>query len=166
MKREKIFKPIFVLAISALFIITACEKDKTDLVAAEIKLIEQFMSKYGFDMEPRSSGLYFEETVPGNGNTPVRLDTVSVYYTGYFLSGLEFDSNIGGDLFTFVVGNYPADFIAGWDEGLTLMTEGGEAMMIIPSWLAYGTTGRGDIPGYTPLFFEVELVSITPGPNH
>lgn len=49
----------------------------------------------------------------------------------------------------------------GWDEAITLMKVGGKATLIIPSKIAYGDRKRSeDIPPYTPLHFEVELVEI------
>jgi len=39
------------------------------------------------------------------------------------------------------------------------MKKGGEATLIIPSWLAYGSQGAGDvIPPYSTLLFDVELL--------
>jgi FKBP-type peptidyl-prolyl cis-trans isomerase len=40
------------------------------------------------------------------------------------------------------------------------MKEGGKAILLIPSNLAYGPNGSGSIPGYTPLLFEFDLVDI------
>jgi FKBP-type peptidyl-prolyl cis-trans isomerase len=40
------------------------------------------------------------------------------------------------------------------------MNEGGKAILLIPSDLAYGPYGSGSIPGYTPLVFEVELIDV------
>jgi FKBP-type peptidyl-prolyl cis-trans isomerase len=40
------------------------------------------------------------------------------------------------------------------------MKEGGKAQLLIPSRLAYGSYGAGNIEGYTPLIFEVELVAV------
>ena len=42
------------------------------------------------------------------------------------------------------------------------MSAGGKATLIIPSKLAYGERGAGeDIPAYSPLVFDVELISIS-----
>ena len=133
----------------------------------EIDAIEDFMLKYDYDIEPTATGLYFEDVEIGTGDYPVDFDTLEVNYIGYFLSGLEFDRNTYGEPFRFTIGNAPyLDVIAGWDEGLRFVKEGGSAVFIIPSWLGYGSQGSGAIPPHTPLFFEVELLSIIPGPNH
>ncbi len=55
--------------------------------------------------------------------------------------------------------------IAGFDEGILYMKEGGKARFLIPSSLAYGPGGYYTIPGYTPLLFDVELVKVAPGPS-
>ena len=64
--------------------------------------------------------------------------------------------------------NQPIDFtigigqvIAGWDEGILLLDEGATAKFVIPSDLAYGSSGAGGvIPPNATLIFEVELLKI------
>jgi FKBP-type peptidyl-prolyl cis-trans isomerase len=53
--------------------------------------------------------------------------------------------------------------ISGWDEGLLLLNEGSKATFIIPSNLAYGERPNGEIPGYSTLVFDIELVKVKPG---
>jgi hypothetical protein len=54
--------------------------------------------------------------------------------------------------------------IKGWDEGLLLLNEGSKATFVIPSNLAYGDQGGGDmIKPYSTLIFDVEVVKVTPG---
>jgi len=50
-------------------------------------------------------------------------------------------------------------FIKGFEEALLLMNEGEKMQIIIPYALAYGTTGNTTIPGYCPLYFELEVVA-------
>ncbi len=49
--------------------------------------------------------------------------------------------------------------ITGWDQGILKMRKGGKALLLIPSDIGYGE-GRGQIPPYTPLVFEVELIDV------
>jgi FKBP-type peptidyl-prolyl cis-trans isomerase len=50
--------------------------------------------------------------------------------------------------------------IAGWTEALQLMAVGSKWQLFVPSSLAYGAQGPGDIGPNATLIFEVELVSI------
>jgi FKBP-type peptidyl-prolyl cis-trans isomerase FkpA len=46
------------------------------------------------------------------------------------------------------------------------MKEGGQALLLLPSNLAYGKSGYYPyIQGYTPLLFDVELVRVKAGPG-
>jgi FKBP-type peptidyl-prolyl cis-trans isomerase len=81
----------------------------------------------------------------------------TVNYKGMLLDGTVFDSSEGREPFTFQLGQ--GQVIKGWDEGIALMQKGTKALLIIPSALAYGDRGAGDmIPPYSPLVFEVEMI--------
>ncbi|HET6206285.1 MAG TPA: FKBP-type peptidyl-prolyl cis-trans isomerase, partial [Terracidiphilus sp.] len=47
-----------------------------------------------------------------------------------------------------------------WTEALQLMPAGSKWQLVVPSNLAYGAQGPGDIGPNATLIFEVELVSI------
>lgn len=124
--------------------------------------IQNYLSQHPeLTFELKTSGLYYMDVTDGTGEKPVAKDTAYVTYTGYFLDGTKFDTNVGDDPYGFPVGvNW---VIPGFDEGVMLMREGGTAKMLMPSYIGYGNS-RWDIPPYTPLFFEVELDSIVPKP--
>lgn len=151
------------ISLSLILIVVSCTKTPLN-VKTEAEAIAEFMEFRNIVAEPTESGLYYIELTEGPGAFPVLLDTVDLYYKGMFLDGRIFDTNLGKDLLRVPVG--VGKLIAGLEEGLLYMKEGGEAMLIIPSSLAYGTSGTGLIPGNTPLLFEVEIVSLTQGPNH
>ncbi len=53
--------------------------------------------------------------------------------------------------------------IKGWTEGMKLVGKGGKITIWIPSELAYGARGQGQmIPPHEALKFEVELVNVMP----
>jgi peptidylprolyl isomerase len=76
--------------------------------------------------------------------------------------GTVFDSSIQRDEpLTFPVGRERV--IPGWDEGISMLSEGGKAKMIIPAELGYGGQGSGLIPPNSTLYFDVELVDVMAG---
>ncbi|MES2680483.1 MAG: FKBP-type peptidyl-prolyl cis-trans isomerase [Bacteroidota bacterium] len=112
--------------------------------------------------QPTPSGLIYIETKKGSGPNPKANEVVKVHYTGKLLDGTTFDSSIErGQPIEFPLGQ--TQVIPGWEEALMLMKKGGKAKVVIPSTLAYGPQGRGSIPPYATLVFEMELVDITPG---
>lgn len=104
------------------------------------------------------SGLQYQVLVECEGASPSATDSVTVHYVGTLEDGTEFDSSYSrGQPATF-----PLDgVIAGWTEGLQLMTVGSRYRFIIPPELAYGEAGAGAaIPPNATLIFEVELLGI------
>lgn len=112
------------------------------------------------------SGLQYVITKKGNGKRASSGDKVKVHYTGKLPDGRVFDSSVSR--------NEPIDFqlgvgqvIAGWDEGIALLSVGDEATFIIPSHLAYGERGAGGgiIPPDATLIFDVKLIDVTAVPK-
>jgi len=112
----------------------------------------------GFD--ETDSGLRYKMIQKGKGAQAQKGNTVSVHYEGSLLSGQVFDSSYKR--------NQPIDFqlgvgqvIAGWDEGIGLLQVGDKARFVIPSDLAYGSSGAGGvIPPDATLLFDVELMEV------
>lgn len=104
------------------------------------------------------SGLQYEVLSEGTGKKPKATDTVRCHYEGRLLDGTVFDSSYKR--------NEPADFglqqvIAGWTEGVQLMSEGAKYRFYIPYMLAYGEGGAGGmIPPFATLIFDVELIKV------
>ncbi|NMD00448.1 MAG: FKBP-type peptidyl-prolyl cis-trans isomerase [Bacteroidales bacterium] len=87
-------------------------------------------------------------------------DNVEVHYTGYFEDGKIFDSSVRrGEPIQFTLGR--GQVIKGWEEGLSMLSAGEKARLIIPYQLAYGENGRPPaIPAKANLIFDVELISV------
>jgi FKBP-type peptidyl-prolyl cis-trans isomerase FkpA len=104
--------------------------------------------------------LKIEELKAGTGEEAVSGKSVSVHYTGWLTDGKEFDSSRkSGQPFTFQLG--AGQVIPGWDQGVAGMKIGGKRKLTIPSHLAYGEHGAGNvIPPNATLVFEVELLDV------
>ncbi|MGA0609082.1 FKBP-type peptidyl-prolyl cis-trans isomerase [Caldimonas sp. KR1-144] len=115
-------------------------------------------------MPTTASGLQYEDTVAGSGDTAAAGHEVRVHYTGWLyndgVAGRKFDSSKDrGDPFEFSLG--AGMVIRGWDEGVAGMKVGGTRRLVIPPQLGYGARGAGGvIPPNATLLFEVELLAI------
>ena len=133
------------------------QNDYPDETAKAAKELANFLAKNKIEVEPTASGLYYVVTEPGNGEKPEVGKPVTMHYTGKLLNGTVFDSSVEGDQpFQFILG--VGQVIPGWDEGVQLMTKGEKGLLYIPYYLAYGERDMGDIPPFSNLIFEVELI--------
>ena len=103
-------------------------------------------------------GLQYEVLEEGTGKQPSAGDNVTVHYTGKLIDGTVFDSSVDrGAPATFGV----TQVIPGWVEALQMMKEGAKWRLFIPSNLAYGPNGAGNIIGpNSTLIFDVELIKV------
>jgi FKBP-type peptidyl-prolyl cis-trans isomerase len=159
MKKTAFFFPFLL----ALLLIAGCVKTP-DYEAEEQKSIQEFLARNNITTPPTESGLYYLEKTVGEGLQPVDSDTVSINYIASYLNGVVFDTNIEEvaqdngiynptrDYVPYVFVKGSLSTIEGVNEGVGYMKEGGEAILIIPSKLAYND--------YTPLVFYVELLEV------
>ena len=110
------------------------------------------------EVKTTASGLQYEVLEEGTGKMPAANDSVTVHYTGKLIDGTVFDSSVErGEPATFGV----TQVIPGWVEALQLMKEGAKWRLFIPSNLAYGPNGAGNIIGpNATLIFDVELIKV------
>jgi FKBP-type peptidyl-prolyl cis-trans isomerase len=93
----------------------------------------------------------------GSGERPTVNDTVTVHYAGTFVDGRTFDSSYDrGQPATFPL----AGLVPAWRLAIPQMGVGDTIEIAAPATLAYGTVGRGPIPGGATLLFTVELLDI------
>ena len=140
----------------------ASRKAETDKVQYKeyIEQNEAFLAKNKekAGVATTASGLQYEVIKMGTGPKPTAQNTVKVHYVGTLIDGKEFDSSVKR--------NEPATLpvsgvIPGWTEALQLMPVGSKFKLYLPSKIAYGATGAGEIiKPYSTLVFEVELLEI------
>ena len=104
------------------------------------------------------SGLQYQVLKQGNGAKPSATDKVKCHYHGTLINGTVFDSSVQrGQPAVFGVNQV----IPGWVEALQLVPVGSKWRLFIPSNLAYGEHGAGEmIEPNSTLIFDVELLDI------
>src|SRR5207237_251682 len=104
----------------------------------------------------RPSGLQYRIVRSGNGRTPAPGDVVTVSYKGALVDGYVFDQTKPGETH-----DLPSDrLIPGWQEALSLMKEGDEWELVVPSVLGYGPNRAGNVPPNQTLIFDMQLVAV------
>lgn len=103
------------------------------------------------------NGILYQIILEGSGASPTPHNVVSVYYKGMLINGNVFDDNTQQ--------GYPDAFrikelIKGWQIILPLMKVGDKWRVYIPSELGYGKQNSGNIPKFSTLIFEIELIAI------
>ena len=142
-------------ALEAFFTKKQKEENKEKIEEGEKFLAQNAKRK---EVKTTASGLQYEVITEGTGDRPAATNTVKVHYKGTTIAGKVFDSSYDRGT--------PAEFplnrvIAGWTEGLQLMSVGSKYKFYIPYNLAYGERGAGqDIKPFETLIFEVELLEI------
>lgn len=113
-----------------------------------------------------------------NARRPLYTESVTAYYYGTLIAGDKFDGNFNGYSATdqgFLdkkdEAKRPTDFdspaefsvsgvVTGWTTVLTYMYVGERWMIYVPWQLAYGSSGKDAVPGYSALAFDMQLEGI------
>ena len=132
------------------------EENKTATAAAPVNTSDRFFANLDKEdgIKSTASGLRYKAVKETEGDKPTPTSRVVVDYEGSCIDGNVFDS--GKDI------EFPLNgVIPGFSEGIRLMSPGSEYILYIPSDLAYGTRGAGDvIPPNSTIIFKVNLSEI------
>ncbi|MCL5244886.1 FKBP-type peptidyl-prolyl cis-trans isomerase [Cellulophaga sp. 20_2_10] len=129
--------------------------DNVDYTEKNEKEIKAYIEDNSLTALKSPTGLYYVINDEGTGLRPTTTSDVTVAYKGYFTDGNTFDeSDANGISFNL------QQVIAGWTEGITYFKEGGNGILLVPSRLGYGDSGRGSIPGGAVLVFDINLLSV------
>ncbi|WP_052599319.1 FKBP-type peptidyl-prolyl cis-trans isomerase [Aureispira sp. CCB-QB1] len=149
---KAIFSLFVLLIVSYSF--TSCSED---IRSKDEERIQQYIQDNNLTVIEAQDGLYYTMDVVGTGDQPSGVySTVTVHYTGRLLDGTVFDSSIGRNPFT----NPLTNVIKGWQYGIPYFKVGGKGKLLIPSHLAYGSSGSGAIGPNEPLVFDIELLAV------
>lgn len=122
--------------------------------------IDLFVKRYGWEMHKSETGLRYFILNQGDSYHPKVKDKVELAYSMRLIDGTDvYDSDTDGNK-EFALGK--SDEINGLQEAVKMMGVGGEARLVIPSYLAYGMSGDGFlIRQRIPIIMEIEIIKIT-----
>jgi len=130
-----------------------------EMVIKERERIESYITRKNLEMTCTETGLWYAITEAGSGEEPGKGTRIVIDYDCSLLDGtLCYSSDADGSL-EIIPGK--TDIPPGLDEGVRFLSEGSEALFILPSYLAYGLTGdRNKIPSHATLVYKVKVVKI------
>ena len=107
-------------------------------------------------------GIYYRSIVAGDTTAVRRGKEIIIHYQGRRLDGKVFDDSrrMAAPL-RFVYGNED-QVLKGLEIALSQMHLDEKAEFILPSWLAFGSTGSADgrVPPYSSVIYQVEVLAI------
>ncbi len=128
------------------------------------RLINEFITAKNLTMTKDPSRVYYNISQVGTGTQVSKFSTVTVKYTGRFLTGTIFDQTTGDATLVAAINA----LVPGWGKVLVGLKKGTKVRLIIPSDLGYGsqdrkdsTTGAVTIPRNSILDFDIEIVDVT-----
>jgi FKBP-type peptidyl-prolyl cis-trans isomerase len=139
------------------------KKERVDLA--------HYIDKNKINIQPDSSGYYLIIKSKGSGEPIDSGKMVIVEYEGRFLDNKVFDgTKKAGQPYRFISG--AEHVIKGWELGMKNLKVGDKFTLLLPSKLAYGEEGLQDpntgsfiVPPYTPLVFDIEIISVEDVPS-
>lgn len=146
------------VATLTLLALGACLANPTEAAGSD-PATDTFAASLGINLSTftkTSDGLYYKDITVGTGATAASTSTVLVNYTLWTPDGVVRDGPRTNSSFCLTT----QCVIAGFAEGIIGMKVGGHRLIIIPSKLAYGTSGNGNIQPNTSLVFDVTLNTV------
>ncbi len=168
--KGKTFIKLFSVIISVLAVVSCIQPidpaiERTE--ALEMELLNEYIDSLhnrGLDVDTTALGVYYVIDNQGEGPYPAEGDTCVLKYQGFLLSNnVIFDAsanyNPTDSTYSYLMGDNQV--IPGWKDGMRVINEGARAYLIIPSNLAYGSTGNYyNIGPYETLIFKIDMVDI------
>ena len=128
-------------------------------IAEEDDQMDAYINRFGYKMQATKTGLRYLILYQGKGEKPQMMSVVKLKYKIELLDGTYCYSSDSSGVLEMKLGQ--SEEPTGLQEGVTRLNEGGKALFIIPSYLAYGLTGdENKIVGAQSLVYHVELIEV------
>lgn len=158
-------------------------KTEEEIYEQEVDSIKSYLKQNSIEAESYPNGLYYVEVEEGTGEKPGDNALVEFHFTRKYLDGTVIETTEDEEARQEYLNSNR--FVRGLEEGIKLMKEGGKAILIMPSKMAFGKTiqvipqqvredweedeklrdpGSRDsrlmVKPYSSVIYEVELLSV------
>jgi FKBP-type peptidyl-prolyl cis-trans isomerase len=129
------------------------------MVRKDRERIESYIERKGLPMHETGTGLWYYITVDGEGEYLSDFDNVEMEYDCSLLDGTICYSSVKDGIKNIILGR--SEIEPGLYQGLKMLKSGGQAVFIIPPFLAYGLKGDGkNIPSRAILVYNIKITSV------
>ena len=157
-----------------------------DIYKWEIDTLERFAARYMGGVDSTEFGYYYKQLREPDDTASIRTDsTICINYVGRLMDGKVFDTTIEdtakvwgiyspskqyAPVYISLAAEYPditmsstesgegSTMVDGFSYCLSNMKKNEKGIVSFYSVYGYGTNGKGSIPKYAPISFEIELV--------
>ena len=121
----------------------------------EIETLNKYIADTKITVKPTATGLFYIEETAGKG---LAIDSGCQVMYNVKISMLNGKQVFGQDSMKFIYGKRPD--MSGFLEGIKMMKKGGKARLILPSQIAFGERGYREIPPYTTIVYDVNVLDV------
>lgn len=147
------------------FMVTSCmkmegEDDQEKIVENETAIVN-YLAANNLSGKKDTTGLYYLVTTPNvAGKIPAVGDEVQIIFKKTLLNGQFIDSTSSTVPVKLPFGVNFSNVLPGLVRSISLLKEGEKGSFFLPFYLAYGRNAYNNIPGYSPVRLDLELVAV------
>jgi FKBP-type peptidyl-prolyl cis-trans isomerase FkpA len=153
MKRSVYILLVFVMATISCKKKDNCPETTITAPASEVANLRTYIQSNNITAVEDPRGFFYTIDAAGTGARPTTCSAVTVAYVGKLTTGSTFDSSSNASF-------YLSGLIAGWQEGIPLIAQGGSITLYLPPSLAYGPAAQQGIPANSNLVFKIDLKAV------
>ena len=148
----------YIIATSRMYQMKQANEQKSSVEGKQNEYFSH-LEKTNPNVKKHPSGFYYEVLKEGKGPNATYAQRINFDYRSFLmLTGEPYDQTYGKrDPIIHVIGK---PMFPGLVDAFQLMNAGSIYRFYFPYQLAFGEHGAGDIPGYTPFIYEIELHAI------
>lgn len=129
------------------------------MVQKDRERIISYIERKDLEMEESGSGLWYRVRLEGSGEYLKDNDRIIFEYECFLLDGTKCYSSDESGPREIILGR--SELESGLDQGLRMLKPGGEALFIIPPFLAYGLVGDGKrIPPRSVVVYNISRLTV------